>query len=322
MSAQFEMQLYLSRPYLTRQQILCAQKNTIHDRRSYNRKKLLIIKFLTDLTLQLNLPRKTLETAIYYYQRYHLFNLFETELCYTVATSCLVLGCKQAETFKKANEICTLSLRLRKMSNINSEVLDAFKKRIFQIELRILESCGFDYRVNNYVHIDDYIFKFGKTYALDVNICHTAWIIAYDVLKLDLLLTVPQHIIALATLKVACKLLEKPENLCSQYEMGNTDRDLINEAYFSIINFYINAFDLCDLKDNLPSYIPPISIERFMVLKANSGPEEGLTELTESDVGSDRFLEEQRQYSVRERRYVLSTDIMRDEVEALKISGR
>lgn len=313
----FEVQLFLSRPYLTKNQILCAQKNTISDRRTYNRKKIVVIRFLTDLCLQLKFPRKTLETAVYFYQRYHLFNNFETELCYEIATSCLILSCKQVETFKKTNEICSLSLRLRNVSNMTFELLENFKRRIFQIELRILEACNFDYRINNHSHIEDFIIKIGKKLSYDFDICFLAWIIAYDVLKLDILLSTPPHSIALATLRVACQLLDRLDWKSENYNVINSKPSSVDDAYFAIVNFYINSYDLCDLKNTLPDFVTSLTVEKFILIKSRSGPEVLLPDVPSEVTIHDAYIADPRNYSTRERRYILSSVNMKEEVDTL-----
>ncbi|QLQ81042.1 hypothetical protein HG537_0E03970 [Torulaspora globosa] len=321
MSSKFETQLLVSRPYLTKKQLSKLQNSTIPDRRAYNQKKITIFKFLSDICVQLKFPRRTLETAIYFYQRFYVFNRFETELCHTVATSCLLLSCKQVETIKKANEICSISLRLRSANKITPEIIDGFKKRVLQIELRILEACAFDYRVNNMVHIDEYVVKIGKELNLEVLTCHLAWIIAYDVLKLELLLMVPQHIIAIAVLKTAYEILHGKIGWPKiRYTAFEADEKSVSQAYFDILNFYINSFTVSDLPDNLPEGVPPVSIDMFIGLKKNAGQEFGLEEITEKAMEADAYLTTPRDYSIRERRYVLSSQLVADEAKHLTTS--
>lgn len=111
------------------------------------------------------------------------------------------------------------------------------KKRVFQIELRILESCSFDYRVNNYVHIDEYVIKIGRELSFDYKLCNLAWVIAYDALKLETILVIPQHSIALAILKIAYELLDNKNWSSKRYSLFETDEKSVNEAYFDIVNF-------------------------------------------------------------------------------------
>ncbi|SJM82041.1 probable CTD kinase subunit beta [Zygosaccharomyces bailii] len=320
MTSKFDTQLLLSRPYLTKRQLQRLQKDNIADRRTYNQKTLAVIKFISEICVQLNFPRRTLETAIYFYQRYHVFNRFETEQCYTVATSSLLLSCKQVETIKKVNEICSVSLRLRNVPKASGDMIDNFKKGVFQIELRILEACSFDYRINNFVHIDEYVVKFGKLLSLDYRLCMLAWVIAYDVLKLETLLKVPQHAIALAVLKIAYQLLS-PEGdwlrIVREKKLEIDDYSL-NEAYFDILNFYINSFDICDLKGNQPDGTNPLGLQDFINLKKIAGPESGLQDFSESDIELDPYFTSQRDYSVRERRYVLSPQLVMDEAASMQ----
>ncbi|SCV99535.1 LAFE_0A05292g1_1 [Lachancea fermentati] len=310
-SQNFQTAILLSRPYLTREQIKRAQQNTIADRRIYNQKRISVFKFLCDICVQFKFPRKTLETAMYFYQRYYVFNKFETEMCYDVATSCLFIACKQVETIKKVADLCAVSLRLRSIVKVSPEMLDNCKKRIFQLELHILETCCFDYRVNNTVHIDEFIVKIGKELSLNYKACHLAWLIAFDALKLEILLMVPQHTIAIAALKIACELSDDTEWPNVRYTLFESDEPSVNEAYFDIVNFFINVFDLSDLKDNLPQGFRKLSIETFMDLKRKAGEEKGLKE--PENVATDAYLTKERDYTVRERRYVLSRKRINDE---------
>ncbi|AET41542.1 Ctk2p Ecym_8260 [Eremothecium cymbalariae DBVPG len=316
----YESQLTLSRPYLTKEQIKRAQKNTIPDRRTYNQKRISVFKFLCDICVQLKFPRKTLEVAMYFYQRYYVFNKFETEMCYDVATSCLFISCKQVETVKKVGDLCSASLKLRNSAKVTSEKLETYKTRIVQMELRILETCAFDHRINNTVHIDEYIVKIGRELSLDYNVCHLAWLIAFDVIKLELLLIVPQHTIALAVLKIACELLENVQWPNIRYNLFESDEDSVNEAYVSVINFFINVFDICDLKNHLPENLTSISVERFIKLKAKVGEDKGLKENI-SSIEKDKYLIEERDYKIRERRYVLDRKRVAEEAMPAGPSG-
>ena len=316
MSYHFETDLFLSRPYLTKEQISRARQNTIIDLRTYHQKKLAALKFLSDICVQLGFLRKTLEAAVYFYGRYYLFNSFETELCFTVATSCLILGCKQVETFKKVNEICTLSLKLRNVIKINQELLENYKKRVFQLELRVLEACCFDYRVNNHVHIDGYIIKIGKKLSLNKDVCRLAWYMVYDVLKLDLLLIVPQHAISLALLKVSSELFGIKEWRANYAEFETSERE-VKEAYFEILNFYISSYDTSDLKSNIHSSFPQVDVAKFMAIKKENAPEMGLPEIPSASIEQDTFLASQKNPLIRERRYVLTQELVTEEAEAL-----
>ncbi|SCU86703.1 LAME_0D07316g1_1 [Lachancea meyersii CBS 8951] len=311
MSGTFQTQLLLSRPYLTRAQIKRAQHNTIPDRRVYNQKRLSVFKLLCDICIQFKFPRKTLETAMYFYQRYYLFNRFESELCYDVATSCLFLSCKQVETMKKITDIASMSLRLRNVLKLSPEIVDNCKKRIVQLELRILETCCFDYRVNNSVHIDDILTKIAKDLSLSREVAHLAWIIAFDALKLEILLMVPQHTTALAALKIACELTKGASWPSIRYSLFESDEPSVSEAYFDLLNFFINAFDLSDLKANLPENLRDTGIETFIELKKQAGLEKGLKE--PDNIMSDFLLMSERDFGIRERRYVLSRKRLNDE---------
>lgn len=199
------------------------------------------------------------------------------------------------------------------MVKINTDILENFKKRVFQIELRILESCSFDYRVNNYVHIDEYVIKIGRELSFDYKLCNLAWIIAYDALKLETILVIPQHSIALAILKIAYELLDNKNWSSKRYSLFETDEKSVNEAYFDIVNFYINSFDMCDLQRHLPADLLPIGVERFMELKKNAGPESGLPQIPDHLLNADPYITITRDNNVQERRYVLSLELINGE---------
>lgn len=309
--------LVLSRPYLTKSQIQRAQKHTIPDRRAYNQKRMLVFKFLCQLCVQLKLPRKTLEATMYFYHRYHVFNKFETEMCYDIGTSCLFLSCKQVETFKRIGEVCSIALKIRNVPRVTSDVLESFKKRVMQMELRVLEACSFDYRINNEVHIDEFIVKIGRELSFSYEVCRLAWLIAFDVLKLELLITVPPHTISLAVLKLACELLNESKWPNVRYNLFETDSASFHEAYFDILNFYINVFDACNLKDHKAVQKLDLKIETFIEIKKNAGLESGLkTNVLLLD--KDDYVSKERNFSVKERRYVLNKECLQEELASNK----
>lgn len=250
---------------------------------------------------------------MYFYHRYHVFNKFETEMCYDVGTSCLFLSCKQVETFKRIGEVCTVALKIRNVPRITTEILDSFRKRIIQMELRVLETCSFDYRINNEVHIDEFIVKIGRELSLSYEICQLAWLIAFDVLKLELLVVVPPHTIALAVLKVACELFNDSKWPNVRLNLFETDTASFNEAYFDILNFYINVFDACDLKDHNSVKELNLKIETFIELKKNAGPESGLS-TNAACLEMDDYVTKERNFGAKERRYVLNKDSLKQEL--------
>lgn len=309
--------LVLSRPYLTKAQLQKAHRHTIPDRRTYNQKRLTVFKYLCQVCVQLKLPRKTLETAMYFFHRYHVFNKFETEMCHDIGTSCLFLSCKQVETFKRIGEVCSVALKLRNVPRVTPEVLEGFKKRVIQMELRVLETCSFDYRINNEVHTDEYIVKIGRELSLGREVCQLAWLIAFDVLKLELLVVVPPHTIALAILKVASELTKTCKWPNVRYNLFETDAASFNEAYFDILNFYINVFDVCDLKNQNSTIDLQLSIETFIELKKKAGLESGLA-TDESLLDQDDYVVNERNFGAKERRYVLNKDSIKQETTSGK----
>lgn len=240
-------------------------------------------------------------------------------MCYDVGTSCLFLSCKQVETFKRIGEVCSTALKVRNVPRVTPDILDAFKKRVIQMELRVLETCSFDYRINNEVHIDEFIIKIGRELSFSYDCCRLAWLIAFDVLKLELLITVPSHTIALAVLKLACELLDEIKWPNVRYNLFETDAPSFNEAYFDILNFYINVFDACDLKDHDAVRDLNLKIETFIEIKKNAGLEYGLT-VNPIALDKDDYVSKERNFGVKERRYVLKKDSLLEESVSKKRS--
>ncbi|KAG0672739.1 RNA polymerase II C-terminal domain kinase beta subunit [Kluyveromyces marxianus] len=186
-----------------------------------------------------------------------------------------------------------------------------------QMELRVLEACSFDYRINNEVHIDEFIVKIGRELSFSYEVCRLAWLIAFDVLKLELLITVPPHTISLAVLKLACELLNESKWPNVRYNLFETESASFHEAYFDILNFYINVFDACNLKDHKAVQKLDLKIETFIEIKKNAGLESGLkTNVLLLD--KDDYVSKERNFSVKERRYVLNKECLQEELASNK----
>ncbi|CCH60841.1 hypothetical protein TBLA_0D03410 [Henningerozyma blattae CBS 6284] len=326
----FESQIIKSRPFFNKQQIRRLQKHTINNKLNYEVNKTQILNKVNKICYELKFPRCTLETSIYFYQRYYLFNKFESEYCFIVGVSCILLSSKQMETVKKINEICSVALKLRNteaenMSNqnakINPEVLENFKKRVIQIEQRILESCCFDYRIyylNHGINLSESLILIGKDLKVDKEVCKLGWIICYDVLNTELILILPGFLISFVILKISSEIFQlhyKESNYESPFfdtDKYSIRKDFSDEAYFTILNMYINKFDSFEIKNyNKIS----LSIETFMKLKEVAGEESGISMLSEDQLDLDSYINEIRDFNIKERRYVLDSTIIENEIK-------
>ncbi len=81
----------LSRPYLTRQQIKHAQSRTISNISIYGQRRNQIFHFLLKICVSLKFPMRCLESAMIYYQRYYLYNEFDTSSYYDIAITALFI---------------------------------------------------------------------------------------------------------------------------------------------------------------------------------------------------------------------------------------
>lgn len=101
-----------------------------------------------------------------------------------------------------------------------------------------------------------------------------------------------------------------------RYSLFESDELSVGEAYFDIINFFINVFDLSDLRAHVPNNLRNVGIETFIELKKQAGLEKGLKE--PENVSSDPYVVKERDFTIQERRYVLYGKRISDENKPIK----
>lgn len=237
--------LQVSRPFFTFAELSYLHANTIPDTRklAYNQRKHQVFQFLFQVVRVMKFPLRTLSTAMCYYQRFYLFNLFEEPKDqnpendiivefekdpYMVAYTCLFLATKNEDCIKKLKDIQTVANRLRDIDqesrnygkNGSTQQLTLFevqRKVIMSLEFKLLQVLKFDFLngAANVPSVDNLVVIFGKQLGLDYNYTMFAWLVSFDILSTPLPLVVPPHCIALAALIITLNL--KPSDIKTQY---------------------------------------------------------------------------------------------------------
>ncbi|SSD60100.1 uncharacterized protein SCODWIG_01861 [Saccharomycodes ludwigii] len=215
---------------------------------------------------------------MYHYQRFYLYNVFESEFSTDVAIAAIFLSCKQTETMKKLTDLINVFFKVTKSSsgkpisgnnssgdasnNMNPLLADDMKKKVAALELKILEASSFDQRLFN-VSIGDCIIKFSSKFNYTREEAYLSWIMGYDILKLEILLLAPSHTIALSILKI-CKMLVDNKNsdgsvknttiVEDNLESLHSDITTFKKSCNDILNYYINVYDVCELRFVNPEY--------------------------------------------------------------------
>lgn len=248
--------LQVSRPYFTFAELSYLHGVTIPENRklAYNQRKHQVFQFLFQVVRIMKLPLRNLSTAMNYYQRFYLFNLFEEPKDqnhdndvtvefekdpYMVAYSALFLATKNEDCIKKLKDIQTVANRLRDIDpesrnfgkSGGSSQLTLFevqRKVIMSLEFKLLQVLKFDF-INGSASmpsVDTLVVIFSKQLELDYNYTMFAWLVSFDILSTPLSLVVPSHCIALAIVIITLNL--KPSDIMSKYGEKTGEGDFSN----------------------------------------------------------------------------------------------
>lgn len=235
--------LQVSRPFFTFAELSYLHGITIPENRklAYNQRKHQVFQFLFHIVRILKFPLRTLSTAMRYYQRFYLFNMFEEPKDqnpdddpivefekdpYMVAYTCLFLASKHEDCIKKLKDIQTVANRLRDVDQDSRNfgktpsaitLFEVQRKVIMNLEFKLLQVLKFDFLdgTSNIPSIDTLVVTFAKELSLDYNFSLFGWLLSFDILSTPLPLVVPPHCIALAIVIITLNL--KPSDIMSKY---------------------------------------------------------------------------------------------------------
>ncbi|SGZ55890.1 CIC11C00000002225 [Sungouiella intermedia] len=243
--------LQVSRPFFTFAELSYLHGNTIPENRklAYNQRKHQVFQFLFQIVRIMKFPLRTLSTAMSYYQRYYLFNMFEEPKDqnpdndpivefekdpYMVAYTCIFLATKHEDCIKKLKDIQTVANKLRDIDQDSrtfaktSSAITLFevqRKVIMSLEFKLLQVLKFDFLngASTIPSIESLVVIFSKQLGLDYNYTLFGWLVSFDILSTPLPLVVPPHCIALAIVIITLNL--KPTDIRSKYGEKSDNSD-------------------------------------------------------------------------------------------------
>lgn len=247
--------LQVSRPFFTLAELSYLHSNTIPESKklAYNQRKHQIFQLLFQVVRVMKFPLRVLATAMNYYSRYYLFNVFEepqdqdsesdslTELekdPYLVAYTSLFLATKHEDCIKKLRDMQSVANKLREIDQdvkvVNKStgnllpLSELQRKVIMSLEFKLLQVLKFDFLngAANVPSVDYLVTLFSKELGLDYSLTLFGWLVSFDIMSTPLCLVIPPHCIALAIVIVALNLA--PKGLKTKY--GSEDPDSINTS--------------------------------------------------------------------------------------------
>ena len=226
----------ISRPFFTHKEISYLHNQTIPEslKPHYTNIKNNVFQFLFQIIKQLKFPLRVLATAMNYYQRYYLFNKFETnnnsggggnggatfdfsDDPHTIAITCLFLASKVEDCIKRLKDIQTIANKLRDQNIDENKIIESSglsyidhqRKHILSIEYKLLQIIKFDFNngpITIRTSVDNLIIQFCKNMKINYKLSMLAWLINFDIMSTPLSLVVPPHCIALAIIIISLNL--------------------------------------------------------------------------------------------------------------------
>lgn len=292
----------LSRPFLTRNQIKAAQLRTVTNPTVFEQKRNQMFNFLMKICNSLKLPTRTLETAMNYYQRYFLYNKFDTAVFYDVGLTALFTACKNEDTIKKSRDLITIANQIRNLT-LTPEQAESYRKKILVLESKLLETISFDFR--NF-HIEEFLIKISKDLHISKEVTYLSWLISIDSFQTEIALRFTQHSIAIACLIIGSKLKDeqqifnddekfKPERYATTFQS-------INEIMIEILDLFISSFNLTFFSTNseLCEYQ-----NKFLDIRIPLSNEIITQDVKDDDYLNDDDFYKERDFGIIERRYML-----------------
>ena len=302
--------LQISRPFFAPAELSYLHSLTIPDQKKlvYNQRKHQVFQFLFQVVRQLKFPLRVLSTAMNYFQRFYLFNMFQnmndfdTEDLekdpFTVALTSLFLASKNEDCIKKLRDIQAVANKLREIDETRKVVIndsavsysDAQRKAIMAIEYKLLQTIKFDFINGSSIpSIDQLVVIFCKQLDIDYKLTFHCWLISFDIMSTPSCLMVPPHCMAMAIVIVTLNL--RPRELMTKFSSPEHDAEylskilelidcygdfkcpetLVNEAIIYILDYYVHQMNFSILNE----FMPPIDADtgkeqifKFMNLKS------------------------------------------------------
>jgi cyclin T len=168
--------------------------------------------FIQECGIALKIPQLAIATASVFFHRFYVLHSFKAQDRLLVATTCVFLAGKVEETPKKLQDVLITSDKLIRKQDAQVKPLvpdspeyNDFKERVLQMERILLQTLGFDLKVE---HPYKPLLHFVKDIKGQKDLAQVAWNFANDSLRTTLCLQYQPKHIAAAAVCLACKFIK------------------------------------------------------------------------------------------------------------------
>lgn len=238
MTEQYPSDIVMSKPYMSDNAIQQIQAHSAYPTYSqYMAQANNVFNTMLKICRNLQLPIRTFGTAMVLFSRYCLLNSRIEGAIEDTVIGCLLCACKIEDTPKKSRDLFN---GLYSVVKLPPQQFEPFKARAMVLELQILETLTFDFRIR---HPQPYIIKIAKDLKAPKEVAALAWTISIDAYRTHIHMKRPPHTIALACLILAGKLLKETSIFPIKSENYNSDRPTVNLALLDLLDMYIIYLD-------------------------------------------------------------------------------
>ncbi|CAO1631643.1 unnamed protein product [Sympodiomycopsis kandeliae] len=184
---------------------------------------------------RLGLPTRTVNTAFVVWQKCGVqLGASSSTTGQQVALAAILVACKLNDTIKKAREVIIgsyairypelvksipfssattlydLSLATVSESDVDSQLLEAERTKVLNLEKTMLESIGYDFKIRQTVEsVGRAVLKLGKAWGAHKSFVRAAWQISSDIHQVPAALVYPPQVLSLAGLLLAALLYDE-----------------------------------------------------------------------------------------------------------------
>ncbi|CAB4486937.1 cyclin-like protein [Rhizophagus irregularis] len=177
------------------------------------------MKFLLNVSWNLNIPQNTIATAATYYHRFFMLRSFKRHHKYEIAGACILLACKTEETMRKISQVsssCAKFARKDLSPYVKDEgEIEHWSRTIKKKEPMIAATLCFDLAINKpYKVLLDFVKTLkGVEKTVLQNFASHAWAIINDSYLTPMCLFQKPETIASAAIYIAAQMMDLQLNI-------------------------------------------------------------------------------------------------------------
>lgn len=245
----------LTRPFLSSSQIEALENASGVKGASATQLRIQAFNVVLTVAQHFKLPVKTIATTMYLFLKNMLYNQTSKTPVNDMVIACVMVGSKIEDTPKKAKELIPFVYSIKHLS-LSTTQIDEVKNQVLGLERQILETLGFDFRIN---HPHGYVIKLSKSLGLSHKTASMAWKMASDLCMTQVAVKAPAHSAALACILLAERLQVDQESQQHVSHLINVkdlqDKDIktlcrvkdVNIAMLDLLDFYIHYVNVSQL---------------------------------------------------------------------------